>query len=380
MVKFQKTDREGKRFGVYQIRLLAVAVAALFGTASLGAIAQAQSTTNENPALLRELALRIAGDGSGQNVTLSPGNLPVSNPAIVVPQGWRVIGTVTRESPVGIPGSIAVTYSQGFIDAPTGSAAEAVRALTNTLTPAGWAAQPNQSPEQTGFVIPGRPTQAGAQYCSASSFLYVFATKISTRPTQVNLSLNPFPPGTTSPCSSGPGNFPVTSIPQIPVIYSELPTLSLPEGSKYISQTSGGSQFSSSSGLTIEKADSPATLETFFANQMVPLGWQSISRSSSDGTAISTWSKTVGGTPIQAMIVVSTAIGMNRRDLLLTVSQEASLDLYGGYGGPTYPVAVPMVAPPIPIIRPVSPTTAEPKRKPAPTKPVPKTKPRKVKR
>jgi hypothetical protein len=337
------------------IRAIAVAVAASCATA---VIAQAQTTTNDDPTLLRELALRIAGDGSGQNVILSPGALPVSNPAIVVPPAWRVIGTVTRKTTVGIPNEFPATYSQAFIDAPTGSADEAVRTLTNTLTSAGWSAQPNPSPNQSGFVVPGRPTQAGAQYCGSSSFLYVFATKFSTGPTQLNLSVSPFPPGTPSPCSSGPGPSPITSIPQIPIVYRELPTLLLPDGAKFIAQTNGGSQFSSSSGLTVEKSDLPSAIEAFFATQMATLGWQRASSSSSDATAISTWTKTVETTPIQAMIIVTTAIGTNRRDLLLTVSQEASLDYsnysYSNYGGPTFPVAVPVVAPPTPILRSVS--------------------------
>jgi hypothetical protein len=67
----------------------------------------------------------------------------------------------------------------------------------------------------------------------------------------------------------------------------------------------------------------------------------------SEIASVSTWRKTFSTTPLQATLLIVNAIGGDqRRDLTITVSQEAKAGEY--FGGP-FPLAVPVmtVVPPV---------------------------------
>jgi hypothetical protein len=65
-------------------------------------------------------------------------------------------------------------------------------------------------------------------------------------------------------------------------------------------------------------------LESVFAPQMVEAGWQKVGGVTSETASVSTWRKTIGSTRLQATLLLVNAIGGDqRRDLTITVSQEA---------------------------------------------------------
>ena len=309
----------------------------------------AQTTPGDDPVLLRELVGRIAGDGSGTKATLLVGSLHKISPELAIPSGWRVIGAVVRD--IAGPGTPRLEYSSSYVDAPLGSTLDTISALTKSLTAGGWTIQNNFGyPSQSGFVVSNSPQPAYAQFCAPSLFLSVSAVKEANGPVKVSLMSNSIPPGQPSPCGPS-GGTPVTSVPQIPVVYSQLPRLVLPEKAVLVtSGGGGGSQFSSSSGLTIDKADSPAVLESIFAPQMLEAGWQKAGGSSSETASVSTWRKTFNSTPLQATLVIVNAIGGDqRRDLTINVSQEATAN--GGFYGPPFPV--PVAPPAMTVVPPV---------------------------
>jgi hypothetical protein len=316
----------------------------------------AQTATAEDPVLLRELVLRMAGDGSGGKAKLLVGTLQTVTPAFAIPTGWKVIGAVVRESPTGVAGAPTTEFSSNYVDAPTGTASEAISALTKSLTAGGWTSQQNFAPTQGGFVVANSPQPAYAQFCSSTYYLSVNAYKDASGPVRVSLMANSTAAGFPVPC--GTSGAPTASVPppSIPPVYSQLPRLVLPEKAVLVnSGGGGGSQFSSSSGLTIDKADTPTVLESIFAPQMIEAGWQKVGGVTSETASVSTWRKTFSGTPLQATLLIVNAIGGDqRRDLTITVSQEAKAGEY--FGGPV-PLAVPVmtVVPPVGGIAP--PTT-----------------------
>ena len=320
--------------------------AGVIGTGSLRpAQVAAQSAPAEDPVLLRELVGRIAGDGSGAKATLLVGTLQTVTPALAIPSGWRVVGAVVREVPNGPPGSgsTRVEFGSNYVDAPTGSATEAISALTKSLTAGGWTVQNNFGTNQGGFVVANSPQQVYAQFCAPSTFLSVNAFKDGTGPVKVSMMANSTPAGLGGPCGS-PGSPNTIPAPQIPPVYSQLPRLVLPEKAVLVSSGGGGgSQFSASSGLTIDKADSPTVLESVFAPQMLEAGWQKSGGANTETASVSTWRKTFNSTPLQATLVIVNAIGGDqRRDLTVTVSQEAT----AGGNFPTVPYPL-LVGPPV---------------------------------
>jgi hypothetical protein len=320
--------------------------AGIVGTGSLRpTTVAAQSAPAEDPVLLRELVGRIAGDGSGAKATLLVGTLQTVTPALAIPSGWRVVGAVVRETPNGPPGSgpTRLEFGSNYVDAPTGSATEAISALTKSLTAGGWTVQNNFGTNQGGFVVANSPQQVYAQFCAPSTFLSVNAFKDGTGPVKVSMMANSTPAGLGGPCGS-PGSPNTIPAPQIPSVYSQLPRLLLPEKAVLVnSGGGGGSQFSASSGLTIDKADSPTVLEAVFAPQMLEAGWQKSGGASSETASVSTWRKTFSSTPLQATLVIVNAIGGDqRRDLTVTVSQEAAAG--GNFPGVPFPA---LVGPPV---------------------------------
>jgi hypothetical protein len=357
--EFQGTDvRKGrKRFRAGAL-ISTLILGGVMGSGSLRpAPVAAQTATAEDPVLLRELVLRIAGDGSGGKSKLLVGALQTVTPAFSIPSGWRVIGAVVRESPTGVTGGPATEFSSNYVDAPTGTASEAISALTKTLTAGGWISQQNFAPNQGGFVVANSPQPAYAQFCSSTYYLSVNAYKDASGPVRVSLMANSTNAGFPVSCGTSAASPPATiAAPSIPPVYSQLPRLVLPDKAVLVnSGGGGGSQYSTSAGLTIDKADTPTVLESIFAPQMIEAGWQKVGGVASETASVSTWRKTFSGTPLQATLLIVNAIGGDqRRDLTITVSQEAKA---GEYFGPPFPLAAPVmtVVPPVGGIAP--PTT-----------------------
>jgi hypothetical protein len=325
-----------------------LALLATLGSGSLSAQrVSAQTPAADDPVLLRELVERIAGDGYGIKAKLLLGTLPSVTPALAVPPGWRVIGAVVREISSGLSGSSSsIENSSGFVDAPLGSTTEAIGVLTKALTAGGWIVQNNGFPAQSGFVVANSPQPAYAQFCAKNVNLSVNALKEATGPVRVSLNVNTTPSGFPNQC--GPSGSPTaTVVPEIPAIFRELPRLVLPEKAVLVNaRGGGGSQFSSSSGLTIDKADSPSVLELIFAPQMVDAGWQKAGGASTETASVTTWRKKSGETPLQATLLIVNAIGGDqRRDLTITVSQEAMANGYPG-GIPIAPLTFPVALAP----------------------------------
>jgi hypothetical protein len=228
--------------------------------------AAAQSATPDDPVLLRELVDRLSGGGFGTKAKVVLGTLPVTTPPLVIPAGWRTIGGVVRAVPTGpTPASPTVDSSTSFVDAPSGTASEAMGELTKALIAGGWTSQSNGMPSQNGFVVPNSPQPAYAQFCAKDSNLSVNAVKDPGSPAiRVSMNANSNPPGFPSQCGGNGG--PVTTVvPQIPGVYRELPRLLLPETAVLVSSGGGGgSPFSSSSSLVVDKAEVPSALEAFF--------------------------------------------------------------------------------------------------------------------
>ncbi len=308
----------------------------------------AQTATPEDPALLRELVLRITGDGSGGKSKLLVGSLQTVTPAFSIPSGWRVIGAVVRESPTGVAGAPTAEFSSNYVDVPTGTASEAISALTKSLTAGGWISQQNFAPNQGGFVVANSPQPAYAQFCSSTYYVSVNAYKDASGPVRVSLMANSTTAGFPVPCGTSASPPATIPVPSIPPVYSQLPRLVLPDKAVLVnSGGGGGSQYSSSAGLTTDKADTPTVLESIFAPQMVEAGWQKVGGVASETASVSTWRKTFSTTPLQATLLIVNAIGGDqRRDLTITVSQEAKAGEY--FGGP-FPLAVPVmtVVPPL---------------------------------
>ncbi len=360
MISSQRStpSREHRRSSLRAGALISsVLFAVIVGTGSLRPTqGLAQTPPADDPVLLRELAGRIAGDGSGTKTKLLVGTLQTVTPALAIPSGWRVIGAVIREVLNGPTGtSSRVEFSSSFVDAPLNSTADAISALTKSLTAAGWTVQANFAPNQGGFVVANSPQPTYAQFCAASVYLSVNAMKETTGPIKISLMVNSTPAGFPGPCSTSNG--PIgTVVPQIPVVYSQLPRLVLPEKAVLVSSGGGGgSQFSASSGLTIDKADTPTVLESLFAPQMVEAGWQKSGGAVTDSASVSTWSKTFNSTPLQATIVIVNSLGGDqRRNLTVTVSQEATA------GGDFYGVPSPaLVGPPVMTVVPPVRLTSE---------------------
>jgi hypothetical protein len=326
--------------------LLVGSVTAVFDAPRAGA-----QSAPEDPALLRELVDRLSGVGLGVKAKIVVGSLPATTPPLAIPAGWRVIGGVMRAYPTG-PGATApsVDSSTAFVDAPSGSASDAISALTKGLLAGGWTSQTNGIPSQNGFVVANSPQPAYAQFCAKDANLSVNAMKDGGSPAiRVSLNASSNPPGYPSPCG-GNGGPPVTEVPQIPVVYSQLPRLVLPETAVLVSMGGGGgSPFSSSSSLIVDKADAAPALEAFFAPQMTQAGWEKSGGASNDSVSVSTWRKKSDDMPLQATLVIVNAIGSaTRRDLTITVSQEAT-EGNGFPGAPPYPVTI---APPVLTIPP----------------------------
>jgi hypothetical protein len=332
-------------------RALSVASAvALFCFAASGPFgpgAGAQTAPPDDPVLLRELVDRLSGDGFGIKSKVVVGSLPTVTPPLALPPGWRVIGGVVRAIPTGpSAASPTVDSSTAFVDATAGTASEALGALTKILVAGGWISQPNGFPGQNGFVVANSPQPAYGQFCAKGSNLSVNAMKdVGSAVVRVSLNANSNAPGFPGPCGGSVGP-PVTEVPQIPVVYSQLPRLVLPETAVLISSGGGGgSQFSTASSLTVDKADAAPSLEAFFAPQLLQAGWQKSGAAITDVVAVSTWRKQSGDTPLQATLLIVNAIGSDtRRDLTITVSQEATAG--NGFPPPPYPAYPVMVAPP----------------------------------
>lgn len=84
------------------------------GALQFGSSALAQS---DDPALIKALAERALGEGPGGTVQLAPGRIADDLPGDIMPTGWRLIGSVTRQNPSN-PGSPPYRWSQTFFDAP----------------------------------------------------------------------------------------------------------------------------------------------------------------------------------------------------------------------------------------------------------------------
>jgi hypothetical protein len=332
-----------------------VLITASVAVLSDGSRAAAQSATPDDPVLLRELVDRLSGNGFGGKAKITVGSLPTTTPPLVIPGGWRTIGAVMRAIPTGLAGGApTVDSSVSFVDAPSGTASEAIGELTKALVAGGWTSQTNGMPSQNGFVVANSPQPAYAQFCAKDSNLSVNAVKDSgSAAIRVSMNVNSNPPGFPSQCGGNGG--PVTTmVPQIPAVYRELPRLVLPEAAVLVSSGGGGgSPYSSSSNLVVDKAEAPSSLEAFFGPQMIQAGWQKSGAASADSLSVSTWRKTSGDTPLQATLLIVNALGSDtRRDLTITVSQEATVG--SGFPGapPPYPV---IVSPPTISIAPTVP-------------------------
>ena len=76
---------------------------------------------------------------------------------------------------------------------------------------------------------------------------------------------------------------------------------------------------------------------------MLEAGWQKSGGANTETASVSTWRKTFNSTPLQATLVIVNAIGGDqRRDLTVTVSQEAT----AGGNFPTVPYPL-LVGPPV---------------------------------
>ncbi len=335
---------------------------------------------NDELALLTELAARLAGQGFGANVKVLPGKVASFDPPISLPSGWRVIGSVDREQPQGSPGFVG-RGANIFLDAPVGSVSETISVLTKTLTASGWKAIPYGAPgEPGGFVVPSAPQNGSISLCSSSAQLYANAIKEVGGPVKFSINVNTVPAGLPNQCDpNGPGVLPPTIVPG-PIVYLQIPRLVLPDTTKIVfAGYGGGSPFASGTGATIDEAPEAGALLTFFEPQMKAAGWQQSSVASGSALSVSLWTKTVDKTPLQAVLSITNGIGgSQRRDLSLTVSQEAKGDLLNG-GGIAYPAAVATTIPffaPVETAPPATLTveTSPPKkakataRKPAPKK------------
>jgi hypothetical protein len=367
--------RTGRRRAI-RVGALGCAMALVAAVGSLNPQRASAQTAADDPVLLRELIERIAGEGFGVKAKILLGSLPTVTPALAVPTGWRVVGSVVREIPTGLTGtSVAVENSSAYVDAPVSSTIEAISVLTKSLVAGGWTEQNFGEPRQSGFVVANSPQPAYAQFCGKNVNVSVNAVKAATGPVKISFNVNGTPPEYPSQCAA-PGTPPATFVPQTPVIYKELPRLVLPEKAVLVnSGGGGGSQFSSSSGLTIDKADTPTVLESVFAPQMVEVGWQKVGGATTETASVSTWRKKSGDTPLQATLLIVNAIGGDqRRDLTITVSQEASANGFpGGFAVPTvapsFPVGppqttlVPISAPRVAVTKSVATATAKGKTK-----------------
>jgi hypothetical protein len=353
----QRSMNSPKKARVFRA-LATGSVVILFATSAAvlsdGSRAAAQTAAAEDPVLLRELVDRLSGNGFGGKAKIMVGSLPTTTPPLVIPGGWRIIGAVVRAVPTGpTPTAPTVDSSVSFVDAPSGTASEAIGELTKVLVSGGWTSQTNGVPGQNGFVVANSPQPAYAQFCAKDSNLSVNAVKDSgSAAIRVSMNVNSNPPGFPSQCGGNGG--PVTTVvPQILAVYRELPRLVLPETAVLVSSGGGGgSPYSSSSSLVVDKADAPSSLEAFFGPQMIQAGWQKSGAASADSLSVSTWRKTSGDTPLQATLLIVNALGSDtRRDLTITVSQEATAGS-GFPGPPPYPV---IVSPPTISIAPTVP-------------------------
>ena len=338
-------DRQRRRTSFFGgVGLAAFGIAVLASGLLRPSPVVAQPSQNDDPVLLRELAERLAGQGFGIKASLLVGSVPARTPALAVPSGWRVIGSAVREIPASQTGSTATLESSTtFLDAPSGTAPEAVDAFTKALVAGGWGVQNNALPGQTGFVSANAVVPLGAQFCAKNVNLSVNVIKETNGPVKVALTTNGIPPGFLGQCG-GPGSPTVTAIPQIPRVFLVIPRLVLPEKAIVVNSAGGGgSQFTSSSNLTIELADSPSALESIFGPQMIAAGWSKFGGATTESVSVSTWRKKVSDTPFQATLLIANTLGGDqRRDLTISVSQEPTA------GGPLYgaPLPVGLIGPP----------------------------------
>jgi hypothetical protein len=268
--------------------------------------------TTGDPAMLGELAKRIAGGGDGTTVSLSTGTLQgfPANPALMLPSGWKVLGSYANAIPLQSTSTAFFQPAALTTSAASTSLAQTRRLFTESLRNSGWI--PRSDTSRTGFVraLSDGRNELSRTFCApggvtidvaAQSFDGKISVRVDRR-TEIGL-----------PCVKLPD-----------IGGSQLPRLELPAGAQLVTEPQYGGSLQRE---VIESTSSPTDLETAFAAQLNAAGWELFARSGSgalaSSTAVtSTW-RTIGdfGDPLQAVLtVINGSGGPDRRDLVLSVN------------------------------------------------------------
>ena len=358
MRPFHQMIRRHHRRGGFILPILA-AVSVMLLSGSTTARAQ-QAPTQEDPALLRELAERLLGSPYPgppsvelPPARLLPGAIPADLPLMLsLPPGARLIGSVVRPTLSGGPAGPAVSESVEIVldsaDTPAAVLAFYERALPaqGLFVPAAYrAGRPG------GFL----PTGGGGMptfYCQSERgpFIEIVAVARTGRPTDVRLRIQAFP----GPCGAPPGPLPSQGPPADP-----LPPLEAPAGVVVLPGGSGGSPLQRTSDAVAETTLSAAVLEAHYARQLETAGWQRTAGGSSGPLAWSVWRVPqdeadparpgfiLAPGEREGFLAVLEGPGPERRSLHVQVTSAGSLT-GGGPSAVFVPVAVPTPAPPPP--------------------------------
>ena len=285
---------------------------------------------------LRELAVRALNVDPSGTAELLPGKLAETQPALMFPAGWRLIGSVIRKNG---PASAATVY----LDAP-GSPSPLLDVLATTMVAAGWRRYELPTYNSGGFQGSNSTQYAMLLFCgSGQTFSNVTAVRASTGPSAIALTVSTYPGS--SPCGQSGG--PVTNIATGPPgVFSQLPRLVLPSTWTVVTSNGGsGSQFSTGSTIVADGTPMPADAAKTLEPQMTAAGWKRIGDASDENVASSLWRKTADAVDYQAVLTIDRAIGGDRRsNFAITVSTKADAS---GFGQP--PLISPVLIPPPPF-------------------------------
>ncbi len=280
----------------------------------------AQTPPADDPALLRELAVRLltfSRSDTSISPQLFPGALPPAFPSTIsLPPDSRLVGSaILPES--GPAGQMATAI---VVVADTGTApADVLAFYQGLLTNAGWIPAP-QNGFQPGGFLPFTPP-GFASYCQGTSgpSLNISVEMRTGAPNGLRLQLTSPNLGLCNP-QARPGPPPPFSQ-VLPALVSPAGVTIAPGGS------SGGSDGSQQANAIARTDMSVAELERFYEPQLVAAGWTRTDGATQGPLAWSTWS-VPGDKTRQGFLSVLDGPGPNERTLELRAA-TAGADVSG---------------------------------------------------
>ena len=311
--------RRGGRAALAAV-VLAVAAAASLLPLSPRAAAQSQ----DDPALLRELAERLlsppfAGPGGqAARPRLLLGALPPELPLdLPLPPGSRLVGSAVRpsfgrEGPDSPPSGLSIAV---VLDAP-GAPADIIRFYQEALGSQGWSA-PSPADRPPGGFLPSSISTSSSSFCRspAGPWLSVIVLPQAAGPSDVRIDVDTGNPG---PCESQPDPRP----PGAPPGFDRLPPLAAPPGVQVMPRGGGGGDgFAESRAVAV--TDRPAAdLEAHYAAQLAAAGWSRLAGGTEGPVAWSVWGVPGEGSWYGFLFVLEEP-GQNRRSLYVYVVSAA---------------------------------------------------------